>query len=159
MPIGKCSIEIDKFNTKMFPRNYGEVICFVSKSWLNCSSAHSSQVPRRFFSFWSGTRRKAWGGAKGHAKNCGTVSPALISCHASSQSPVHNGKMAEPGKERRRQGTWLKWSDLLDLMSKHSQSCRWSLESRSEIWTCAIPVIFPPDIISNTILCGNRLLL
>ena len=34
MPIGKCSIEIDKFNTKMFPRNYGEVICFVSKSWL-----------------------------------------------------------------------------------------------------------------------------
>ena len=51
MPIGKCSIEIDKFNTKMFPRNYGEVICFVSKSWLNCSSAHSSQVPRRFFLF------------------------------------------------------------------------------------------------------------
>ena len=71
-----------------------------------------SQVPRRLFSFWSGIWRKAWGGAKGRAKNCGGKSPfcALLSCHASPQSPVHNGKMAAalgPGKERRRQGTWL----------------------------------------------------
>ena len=30
-----------------------------------------SQVPRRLFSFWSGIWRRAWGGTKGRAKNCG----------------------------------------------------------------------------------------
>ena len=57
-----------------------------------------SQVPRRLFSFWSGTWRRAWGGAKGRAKNCGLV---LLSCHASPQSPV----LAAAGTGKRKETT------------------------------------------------------
>ena len=62
-----------------------------------------SQASRRLFSSWS-----ELGGGLGEEQK-GARSPALFSCHASPQSPVHNGKIAAagPGKERRRQGTWL----------------------------------------------------
>ena len=63
-----------------------------------------SQVPRRLFSFWSGTWRRAWGGAREDlwGKEKKELSfPALLSCHASPQSPV----LAAAGTGERRETT------------------------------------------------------
>ena len=64
---------------------------------------HVARLPDVFFLLG-----RELGGGLGEEQK-GARSPALFSCHASPQSPVHNGKIAAagPGKERRRQGTWL----------------------------------------------------
>ena len=100
--------EIEKPRTKSRFARYPWVLlnCLYHMP-LRCAS-HLARFPGVFFLFGRELGGRHGVEQKG-ARRIVVSFPALLSCRASPQSPVHNGKMAGlgPGKERRRQGTWL----------------------------------------------------